>query len=163
MHRIDGPSATPSNQFTQGSPTGGVPATVVTADWLNDVQENVSRAVEGAGIPLEKGNFGQLLAAIRALSFGVLPKRDFNLNDLIRIPDMPGGLIVQWGTFTAVTGQTIALNTPFPNKILAIFLEHGFSATGPASHSIGAASLTNFMVYHNVGQAIGFKYLAIGV
>lgn len=72
MHRIDAPSATVDNKFTEGSPTGGIPATTVTAHWLNDLQENVSKAIEGAGIALVKDDYTQLLAAIRGLSTGIV-------------------------------------------------------------------------------------------
>lgn len=68
MHRIDVPSATVDGLFTEGSPTGGVPATVVSDDWLNDLQENVIKVIEEAGITLVKGDYTQLLAAIVALS-----------------------------------------------------------------------------------------------
>jgi len=66
MHRIDSPSATVDKKFTNGSPAGGVPATVVTAEWLNDLQENVAKAIEAAGIPLVKGDFNQLANTLRA-------------------------------------------------------------------------------------------------
>lgn len=79
MHRIDTPSATTTNQFTEGSPTGGVPATVVSDDWLNDVQENICKAIEGAGITLQKGNFDQLRLAIIALATGA-GAAGFNVN-----------------------------------------------------------------------------------
>lgn len=67
MHRIDGPSATTDHKFTEGSPSGGIPATVVSDDWLNDVQENICKVIEGASIALEKGNPNQLLLAIQAI------------------------------------------------------------------------------------------------
>lgn len=64
MHRIDGPGATVDNKFTEGDPVGGVQATVVTDDWLNDVQENIMAVLATAGIPPVKGNSGQLLASL---------------------------------------------------------------------------------------------------
>lgn len=67
MHRIDGSSATADHKFTEGSPSGGIPATVVTDDWLNDVQENICKVIEGASIALEKGNPNQLLLAVQAI------------------------------------------------------------------------------------------------
>lgn len=68
MHRIDGPGATsPGNQFTEGDPVGAVPATVVTADWLNAVQEEIAGVIEGASIALSKPSNSQLHAAILAL------------------------------------------------------------------------------------------------
>lgn len=65
MHRIDAPSATVDELFTEGSPAGGIPATSVTADWLNDLQEEVCNVVEAAGINLQKGNRTQLLTALQ--------------------------------------------------------------------------------------------------
>jgi hypothetical protein len=67
MHRIDHPTATNDNKFTEGSP-GITPATVVTDDWLNDVQENIIAVIEGAGLALTKGRAADLLDAIRSLS-----------------------------------------------------------------------------------------------
>lgn len=64
MHRIDSQSATNDKKFTEGSPSGGVPATVVTASWLNDVQENICYVIEQRGLPLVKGDKTQLLQAI---------------------------------------------------------------------------------------------------
>ncbi|MGL5728204.1 MAG: gp53-like domain-containing protein [Plesiomonas sp.] len=38
---------------------------------------------------------------IQALLSALLPKRSFNANDYIRIPDVPGGFIIQWGITTS--------------------------------------------------------------
>lgn len=67
MHRIDGPGATVDKKFTDGDPIGAVPATVVTDDWLNDVQENICKVIEDASITLVKGSATQLKAAIAAM------------------------------------------------------------------------------------------------
>lgn len=67
MHRIDSPGATPDNRFTEGDPVAAVPATEVTADWLNAVQEEIAAVIEGAAIELDKEDNGQLLQAIRDL------------------------------------------------------------------------------------------------
>lgn len=73
MHRIDSASATPEKQFTEGSPSGGVPATVVTAPWLNDVQENICYVIEQRGFTLVKGDKTQLLQAILSAVQPVTP------------------------------------------------------------------------------------------
>jgi hypothetical protein len=70
MHRIDGPGATVDNKFTDGNPTGGVSATVVTDDWLNDVQEELLSILAAVQITPVKGTQNQVLAAIRRLSGG---------------------------------------------------------------------------------------------
>jgi hypothetical protein len=67
MHRTDAPGFAPGNVFTEGDPQLGVPFSHVSADWLNDVQENLCQAIEGSGLNLSKGNYGQLLEAIRLL------------------------------------------------------------------------------------------------
>lgn len=66
MHRIDGPGATADKKFTEGSPTTGVQATVVTAPWLNDMQEEIMSVLVDAGIAPVKGLQTQLLAALQA-------------------------------------------------------------------------------------------------
>lgn len=68
MHRIDGPGATIDNHFTDGDPGSSIPATVVTGDWLNAVQDDIANAIEGAGITLSKPSNNQLLLAIQAIS-----------------------------------------------------------------------------------------------
>lgn len=68
MHRIDGPGATVDNKFTEGDPTAGVPATVVTGSWLNDVQEELLALLTAAGIAPVKGTQNQVLAALRRLA-----------------------------------------------------------------------------------------------
>jgi len=67
MHRIDGPGAV-NNLFSEGDPSVPQMATVVTAPWLNDVQENLTRAIEAAGITPVKGDYDQLRRAILHLS-----------------------------------------------------------------------------------------------
>lgn len=64
MHRIDGPGFAPGNLWTEGNPTLGVPATTVTDDFQNDIQEEVANTIEDAGIVLVKGNQVQLRDAI---------------------------------------------------------------------------------------------------
>lgn len=70
MHRID--SATKSadlfgagkDGFKNGNKVSGIAATDLTADFFNDVQENICAVIEGAGSALTKGDGTQLRAAI---------------------------------------------------------------------------------------------------
>ncbi len=66
MHRIDGPGATVDNRFTEGNPATAVPATTVTDDWLNDMQEELITLLTAASITPVKGTQNQILAALRA-------------------------------------------------------------------------------------------------
>lgn len=67
MHRIDGPGATVDNKFTDGDPIGGTQATVVTDDWMNDVQENLIAVLTAAGETPAKLNYSQLTNSISKL------------------------------------------------------------------------------------------------
>lgn len=72
MHRIDGPTAAPGGLFTEGDPIGGVPATIVSDDWMNDVQETIISVLTAASITPIKGDYSQLLEAIRSVAGGVV-------------------------------------------------------------------------------------------
>ena len=63
MHRIDG-SGHQDNCFTEGNPQTGTEATVVTADWLNAVQEEVAHVIEGQNLALDKDDNEQLKTAV---------------------------------------------------------------------------------------------------
>lgn len=75
MHRIDDPNAVPAlpdlgaegapGYFDEGDPLTGRPATGVTADWLNAVQESLALTIETAEIELAKGNNDLLRQAVR--------------------------------------------------------------------------------------------------
>lgn len=69
MHRTDAPGSQ-SGLFSDGDPYGSPRrgGAIVSSDWLNDAQENLALAIEGAGLTLEKGNHGQLVDAIRRLA-----------------------------------------------------------------------------------------------
>lgn len=67
MHRIDGAGATVDNKFTEGDPGGGVQATVVTAPWLNDMQEELMSILTAGGVSPVKGTQNQVLDALRRL------------------------------------------------------------------------------------------------
>jgi hypothetical protein len=78
MYQIDNPSAVVTQPastaagtagfFTDGNPAAGVPATIVPAEWLNAVQEEMVNVLAAAGIAQSKSAFNQLAAAIRATS-----------------------------------------------------------------------------------------------
>lgn len=66
MFRIDSEGATLDNKYTEGDPSLGVPATVVSADWLNAVQEEMSGFIEYNGLALNKASNAQLKDALLA-------------------------------------------------------------------------------------------------
>ena len=64
MFRIDSEGATVDNKFTEGNPSTGVPATVVSDDWLNHVQEEIAQFIEYTGATLSKLDDNQLQTAL---------------------------------------------------------------------------------------------------
>jgi hypothetical protein len=101
MHRIDNSTATttlPAQKppgdpgfFTPGS-VGGESATIVEADWLNSIQEEICTVISNAGLGLVKGDFTQLWQALLRLT--------------VPAPAVPHGRAVfaGSGTFTVPTG-----------------------------------------------------------
>ena len=111
-----------------------------------------------------------------AVPFSWMPKRSFSANDYIRIPDVPGGLIIQWGQFNTgnvaneATG-TVTLPTAFPSAHLQTIVgstigtinggastAEGFSVT-----SIGLSNfnwLSSWSARSTVNDPI--RYLSIG-
>lgn len=81
MHRIDSHGtavALPSpaavgatvGYFTEGNPGTGTPATVVSADWANALQEELAYVIEQAGVTLDKTVRTQLKTAIENMIKG---------------------------------------------------------------------------------------------
>lgn len=56
MRRNAGTDAAPGNLFTDGDPNTSTPASVVGADILNIIQEELAAVVEGAGLTVDQAN-----------------------------------------------------------------------------------------------------------
>lgn len=101
MHRIDSYGATPDNKFTEGTPGPGVPVppTEVSADWANDIQENICAVVEAVGIALVKGDYTQLLQSIQKLAGGQVTRSvnasgNVLASDTVLLVDASGGPVI---------------------------------------------------------------------
>ncbi|MGL5490405.1 MAG: gp53-like domain-containing protein [Shewanella sp.] len=86
---------------------------------------------------------------IQALLTALLPKRTFSANDFIRIPDVPGGLIIQWGKVTIPTGGSWTFPTVFPNSLLGFSVIHGPAATGVVNASVSTANNSGIQILHS--------------
>lgn len=111
MHRIDAAGYAPGNLFTDGNPATGTPATVVDAAWLNDLQENVIQIAEAAGIALVKGDYTQLLTALRSAGvFQTRPQFD-NTTQVATTGFVKDSGIAASGITTVTTTSALALST----------------------------------------------------
>ncbi|MFW5402584.1 phage tail protein, partial [Yersinia sp. 1252 StPb PI] len=119
------------------------------------------------------GTATNLLPTVAAV-MSLFNKRTFTANDYIRIPDVPGGLIVQWGLVTSgASGDAPWIYpTPFPNARLGtwgIFHRFGVAGTDFPTISFNNISdptpktLTNFHLRANgVAGAFSAFVFAIG-
>lgn len=77
--------------YQAGNPATGTSATFISPDALNAIQEEISQAIEGAGIALNPANNAQLLAAIQSL----ITNR--NISGLVRsLTPIGGALVREW-------------------------------------------------------------------
>lgn len=105
--------------FTNGNVVGGIPATDLEDAWFDNVQEEIARVVEAAGIVLDGNDKAQLLAAIRIVAQGRL------LN--IQVLDASGTFIRTAG---ALSGLLLACGGGGGGA--------GSAATGAGQVSVGA-------------------------
>lgn len=69
------PGVAPDSFFTDGNPGLGVPATIVDAEWMNMIQEEISNVIEdvdAGNTPLDKADRTQLKQAITAMINGAV-------------------------------------------------------------------------------------------
>lgn len=66
MFEIDSPGAV-AGRFVAGNRETGQPPTVLSADWLNMMQDEARAILTAGGIAPDRANSGQVLAAIRNL------------------------------------------------------------------------------------------------
>lgn len=120
MHRIDSSGAV-AGLYTAGNPATGQRATLIDADALNAIQEEICAVIEGAEIDLEKGTNNQLLAAIQALvgAGGPFLKQTdattFGSNANGYWEKRANGVIEQWGKIEGPFSQgNVAATFPIP-------------------------------------------------
>ncbi|WP_338635788.1 hypothetical protein [Spirobacillus cienkowskii] len=65
MDKIQGATATPDRKFTLGVPEVGTHGTIVTAEWLNHVQDEICNVILSENMSLDDSASNQLSAAIK--------------------------------------------------------------------------------------------------
>lgn len=118
MQKIDSDGATVDNLFTEGNASLSIPATVVSAYWLNAVQKELVNLVEGLGITLnptgdEAGD--QVLTAVKkliqqggqagALSFNIA-NNQAALADVTGFPEIDRTLVRSFEAFFSIVRRT---------------------------------------------------------
>lgn len=94
--------------FKDGNKALAIAATVIDASILNNIQEEITRVIEAAGITLNGAVYTQLLAALTA--GWNLPKSTSSVSGYMVLP---GGFIIQMGTSAGV-GSDNQVAVTFP-------------------------------------------------
>ncbi|MEG6411874.1 phage tail protein [Enterobacter roggenkampii] len=90
---------------------------------------------------MQSGTATNLLPSVAAV-MSLFSKRAFTAADYIRIPDVPGGLIIQWGSYAPTGGtQTINLPVAFPNVNI-----------GTLAVLVGSSDTYGYVTTENRGQ-----------
>jgi hypothetical protein len=158
---------------TSGNPGAGLLGSIFGAAEFNTLQEELMSFLAAAGITPDRNNHAQVLAACTALfgGGGTLAANGWQR--------LPGGLILQWGSFGGTTGAlvdgvaehaTILVTFPvaFPNACWRVYgIAHDVSGACLQEHAwhSGAPSLTSVMMGLSCRQtatAMTGSYLAIG-
>ena len=127
--------------YKKGAILGGVNGSTI---WQNIVDGNSGNPDDGAA--------GWVDAVLK-----ILPKRAFSANDFIRIPDVDGGLIVQFGSVVVPNGASdsvipVVWPIEFPNS--AIVAISGISGT--------ASRRANIKINSRLGGEINASNLGTG-
>lgn len=166
--------------------TSGTPKKLVDAERLvgaiatdSDIQSaTVKKLVDAAGLinaitTMQDIRDGALRKLVNAQSLkNYLPTKALGASGFIRIPDVPGGTIIQWGQVVkSITEglENVVLPTPFPTSgrfAIAIPLNQSGNSSIDIIPHLVAASQTGINFYFSWGTtstpANGFQWLALG-
>lgn len=157
MHRIDSSGATETNQFTEGDPSSGVPATQVTDDWLNAVQEELCGAIEGVGLALDKGDNAQLVTALQALAAAAASWTTGDAKLTLKTAADDGWIMADDGTIgDASSGASNRANAD-TEDLYALLWTNLPDAVAPVAGGRGASSAEDFAAHKpiQVGTIVG--------
>lgn len=153
------PSApvSPSTGYpTNGNPIGGVPATKPGEYWFHMITEELRAVIAAAALTPAHGTLNQLLQALPA----ALASRPEMARSIVAngYQKLPGGLILQWGTFT---GSSVAFPMTFPTAARQVMTQmNSNGGTTPTDTTFYITSLTTSGF--NWGSSTGGRFFAIG-
>ncbi|EPG3145797.1 gp53-like domain-containing protein [Citrobacter freundii] len=145
----------------------------------SDIQNATARKfVDASGLIGSIGSLadvtsGSLRKFVNSLTLSqYLPVKALSGNGFLRIPDVPGGTIIQWGQVTGTINegtQNVTLPTPFPTTArfaTAIPLNQTGSTTCDLAAQLQSASTTGINFFFSwptsTTPATGFQWFAIG-
>lgn len=169
MHRIDSqgavavlPSPEPVGDvigfFTEGDPSNAIPATVVSADWANAVQEELVAVVLAGGLDLDKTNRTQVRDAILALIENAPAIATFEIANDQSTPSDITGLVFDSADFKSaiieidITRKTATQEVRFVGRMEAIHYEStGWQLIAPT----GVGDVDDYGVEFDIDNSTG--------
>lgn len=140
------------------------------AGLVTEVLKNLGLGEIATPADIQAGTASKLVDADGLKKF--LPTKAMHASGFIRIPDVPGGTIIQWGQVTGAINEgtkNVVLPTPFPNAgrfAIAIPLNLSGDAACDIFAQLQGASLTGinffFSWVSSSVPAAGFQWFAIG-
>ena len=147
------------------------------ADIKSDGAAAISTALTNLGLgeiatvaDIQAGTASKLVDAGGLKKY--LPTKVMQVSGFIRIPDVPGGTIIQWGQVTGTINEgtkNVVLPTPFPNSgrfAIAIPLNLAGDTSCDIFAQLQSASLTGINFFFSWESsstpANGFQWFAIG-
>jgi hypothetical protein len=101
-----------------------------------------------------------------AAVMSLFSKRVFTTTDFIRIPDVPGGLLIQWGSVvTGASGITATFATPF-GTVLNVVTNALQTVDVNTTHQAPTNSTVFVQAYNQAGALVSgtnIRYFAVGV
>ena len=151
--------------MAKGWSLGGLVSALKSAAFKDVAAEAELKAGIGSNVPSVK--------AVMSLIPVQLFNSDFNgplaAQDSIRIPDIPGGLIIKFGIGNLqATSGTITLNEPFPTKFCGVVAtkrsEDGrhVSVVAQTANPLGSFNIYGFSVAGVAGNVDSFTWIALG-
>lgn len=145
MHRNDHPTA-PGGVHVNADPARGVPGTVVTADLMNALQEEIAHVIETTLGPLVKSDNTQLLQSIQKVVQTNLAGGDY-----VTRPELGNAAYRNVG---AGADQVAAGNHPHADLATKVELNAHFNSQDPHPQYVLESQLGN-AAYANIGMGPG--------
>jgi len=162
-------SGQPQGAFKNRSAPGASDGSYLEEAWLNDWSAFFSSLLADGGLTAN-GNVDAVGASQYrdALLNVILKRKSFGLSDFVRIPDVPGGLIVQWGSVVGNSSGVASITFPagFPTAVMALtanVLANNFSTYSVNIVGLANSTCTLNATNNNVGVlGASIRWIAIG-
>lgn len=129
--------------------------------------ETILGLLKVAALPQAQAGTETMSAITPSTLKALFPKRSFSENDYIRIPDVPGGLIIQFGSASLVADGNITTQMPiaFPNFGLVAFVtlnNISFNTGSDGAVGVTFATKSTLTIRSGVATSSPAFWLAIG-